>query len=649
METQQKYDWKSRVTRTIHPDSSGSDGKDLLFSYEGCGCAGGQVTTVQGELVPRNDNPNLSARRTQKIYADILGRTKKTEIMNWDNSVYTTTTQTFNGRDQVLQTRQYAGAEGSSTHQTVTMSYDGHGRMKTRHYPIEDSGATTSWIYNNDDSIQQVIDPRNAITTFAYNSRGLMNQISYSVPSPNPSGITTTPTVNFSYDALANRTSMTDGTGTQVYNYDQLSRITSETKTFSALSGNSYTIGYTYNLGGGLKSITDPFNSTVNYANDKTGRVTSVAGTPWAENPSGNYANNIQYRAFGQIEQIDYNLPNSETAQIKLEYDNRLRVNHSEVLKQSSYVMKADFTYFADSRISAKDDLLDNKWDRTMKYDYAGRLSFNQFGMGTSWNSQQKRVYEQTIQYDAFSQMTQRQGEHWGDGIAFSENYTNGRINNFYGSYDASGNVVQQGDIASNPNTFQNTIFDASGRRTVFFDSLKGRFGNVLNTVSEHKTEQLFDGDGRPVVEKIGTRNYHVSQPPSTTLTAEIRTYQVWSSVLGSSLTAITASGNKLETKIFAGNALIAKQFRYVENNQTYDRIEWRTADPVTGTVGVFAYNSQGGGFNTEENEPLGQRVNKDDPQEQPDPIFETRFGSADEIIIPILFSSVVLPAEHLK
>ena len=619
----QKYDWKSRVVRIINTDGVDSptlNDSDQLFSYEGCGCAGGQITTVQGELVPRNDQPNVNARRTQKIYADILGRTKKTEIMNWDNSVYTTTTQIFNGRDQVLQTTQYAGAESSSnTHQDVTMTYDGHGRMKTRHYPIEGTtenpNASTSWIYNNDDSIQQVIDPRNAITTFAYNSRGLMNQISYSVPSPNPSNITTTPNVSFTYDALANRTSMSDGTGTQVYNYDQLSRITSETKTFSTLAGNSFTIGYTYNLGGGLKSITDPFNATVNYTNDKTGRVTGVAGTPWAENPTGNYANNIEYRAFGQVKRMNYTMPN-DNIQINLQYDNRLRVSHSDVTSETitgNYLMKADYSYFADSRVSAKDDLLDNKWDRTMKYDFAGRLTFNQFGLGLgSDGSQMKRVYQQTITYDAFSQMNQRDTLHWDNQASFTETYTNGRIsNNPNIVYDAAGNLTDTTDSIS-PHDFQHTTFDASGRRTAFYGSSKGRWGSILNMVTQHKSGYDFDGDGRPVVEREGYQSYHVNQPPPAPWQPEVRSYQVWSSVLGSSLTTINTNGTKSSTKVFAGNAVIGGEGT---------NFGWRTADPVTGTVGSFSYTAEyGTHFYKEETEPLGQTLHPSDPADIPEP-----------------------------
>jgi hypothetical protein len=95
--TSQVYDWKGRVIQEFN-----TDGTDRLYSYDGCGCAGGQVTTVKSELVPRDDQPTVNARRTQKIYADVLGRSYKTEVLNWDGiTPYTTTVQTFNGRDKL--------------------------------------------------------------------------------------------------------------------------------------------------------------------------------------------------------------------------------------------------------------------------------------------------------------------------------------------------------------------------------------------------------------------------------------------------------------------------------------------------------------------------------------------------------------------
>jgi YD repeat-containing protein len=189
---------------------------------------------VQSELVSRDDDPTQTARRTQKVYEDILGRVYKTEVLNWNASVYSTVVERFNVRDQVLSTRQYAGAENLfNQNQTTSMTYDGHGRLKTQHLPEQDENKNTT--YNSDDSISSVTDARGASAIYNYNGRGLLEQISYGLPNPNPTNIQTAPTVSFSYDAVGNRTQMTDGLGTQTYAYDQLSRLTSETRSFTGL------------------------------------------------------------------------------------------------------------------------------------------------------------------------------------------------------------------------------------------------------------------------------------------------------------------------------------------------------------------------------------------------------------------------------
>ncbi len=109
------------------------------------------------------------------------------------------------------------------------MTYDGHGRMATRHYPIESSSTYTSWAYNANDSISEIIDPRGAITDFTYNSRGLTTQIAYT---PQSGGVDS-PTVDYTYDNLGNRTGMdTDGVSNVTYAYNELSQLTSETTDF---------------------------------------------------------------------------------------------------------------------------------------------------------------------------------------------------------------------------------------------------------------------------------------------------------------------------------------------------------------------------------------------------------------------------------
>ena len=79
-------------------------------------------------------------------------------------------------------------------------------------------------------------------------------------------------TITYSYDAASNRTAMTDGPGTVSYQYDQLSRLLTETRGFTGVG--NYTISYQYNLANDLKSITDPLNSTINYTRDNAGRLT---------------------------------------------------------------------------------------------------------------------------------------------------------------------------------------------------------------------------------------------------------------------------------------------------------------------------------------------------------------------------------------
>ena len=105
--TQQTYDWKGRPLVTTN-----QDGTTKSASYSGCGCAGGEIVTLTDEV-----------NRRQKMYSDVLGREWKTEIFNWDPSVYSTTVSVFNVRDQVTRIKQYAGnapSEASSTNEAAS-------------------------------------------------------------------------------------------------------------------------------------------------------------------------------------------------------------------------------------------------------------------------------------------------------------------------------------------------------------------------------------------------------------------------------------------------------------------------------------------------------------------------------------------------
>ena len=84
----------------------------------------------------------------------------KVEELNWNTSVYATTSYTYNARNQLTQTNQ-AG-------QLRTFTYDNHGRLLTRTTPEQ---GTTTYGYNADDTVQTITDARNAVMTFSYNQR----------------------------------------------------------------------------------------------------------------------------------------------------------------------------------------------------------------------------------------------------------------------------------------------------------------------------------------------------------------------------------------------------------------------------------------------------------------------------------------------
>jgi hypothetical protein len=351
--TSQEYDWKGRTTRTVN-----TDGTDKLISYDGCGCAGGQVTTVKGENITETDwqgsaTTNLG-RRTQKIYADILGRAYKTEIMNWDGATpYTSAVTEFNGRDQAVSTTRYKGAAGSANPEATTFQYDGHGRLKQQHAPSQDAAANISYAYFNDDSVQTATDGRGASVSYTYNdARGLLTRADYSAPQN--SGIQVPTATEFGYDALGNRTWMTDSLGRADYVYDSLSRVTQETRTITNVG--AWTLSYEYGLSGQLKSVNQPDDTTrnVGYEYDRAGSLKKVSGG-FANVPY--YADGIDYRAFGAAKSLTY----GSGKQLTQSYNNLMQLAEYKVADASGEETRTQFDYYADGRVKFVRDKTNNQ------------------------------------------------------------------------------------------------------------------------------------------------------------------------------------------------------------------------------------------------------------------------------------------------
>lgn len=580
--TQQTYDWQGRPVVTTYPDLTTKEA-----SYAGCGCAGGEVMTLtdEGNVI---NFAGAVKKRQKKIYSDVLGRAWKVELLNWDgsgphgtgpnNTVYSTTVTTYNARDQVMQVRQYAGVEGNGTPQDTTTTYDGYGRIASKHIPEQNSGTSTVYTYNADDTVLSVTDARGAIATHSYNNRHLVTQVTYSAPV----GITATLTATFGYDAAGNRTSMTDGFGSKSYTYDQLSRLMSETRTFTSVG--TFALTYTYNLADQLKKITDASNTTINYGYDVAGQLTGVTGSDTLVGGVSNYASGFQYRAFGAVKQASVSTLNSTVS-----YNARMQTTNFNI----SGVVNENYTYNSDGSLKTVANTTDNNWDRAMFYDQVGRITFGAAG-GDARQDFGPVPFLEFFGYNAFNDITYRETETWGGGYYYDTgSYTNHRRSG--STYDADGRVTAI--------TTRTYTYDAAGRNTTLTGQKWMPSGFVATT-----TESGFDGDGVKVRENSGTSG-------SMTLR-----YFLQSTALGGAVVEeLNGSGQKQMGYVFTPSGTeLASQVAGA------NYVLFRQRSPVNTTRrGVFSL----GGATRDEYDPVGARV-RTSPNSPPD----HGGGSAGEI-----------------
>ncbi len=507
--TSQQYDWNGRPTTTTN-----TDGTTVVVDYTGCGCAGSDVTTISGELL-------ADGRRKQKIYKDVLGRVEKTESLNWDGSVYSTVKTAYNALDQAMRVREYAGTESSGTYQDTLMTYDGHARLATHKVPSQTAAST--YAYYTDDRMQSMTDARGASATYTYFNRPLVQSITFDTP-PN-SGITEPAAASYTYDAAGNRTGMTDGTGSTSYHYNTISRLTSETRTFTNVG--SFTITYDYNLGGQLKSLTDPSGAQVTYNHDITGRVQSITGS--GATGTVTYADTATYRAWNGLRSVAYGNGKS------------LAVNYNSRLQPTSFfipgVLSKAYQYNADGQLRYSQDVLNDKFDRSYTYDQLGRVRDALSGPAARGLADtDARPYKQTYSYDAFNHLTQVVGAVWNGATAGSlgpYTYVNDRRN--LATYDADGRVIYGNGI-------QYTI-DARG--------------SVIRAVGDTDDQQMtYDGDGQRVkMETTWEINLGGELETSTTTRYELR-----SSVLDQVINELDENGQKVRGFVYDGGSVLAVQ-----------------------------------------------------------------------------------------
>ena len=569
--THQKYDWKGRVVRKINTDGIDQttlNDSDIIISYEGCGCAGGQITTIESERVPYGTSS--FGRRKQKVYEDTLGRSWKTESFDWDGStVYSTQTQLFDGRDQAVRTRQYSGTDSSSTYQDYTAEYDGFGRVESSHKPEQRNDSNTlkytTYTYNLDDSIQSTTDGRGVVTSYTYNSRGLVTEVSRDVGT---TGIPEANDVTFAYDNLGNRTQMTDGLGQVDYEYDSLSRMISETRDFTdnlpyaPISGSKYKFEYTYDLSG-LKLYKEPFGETVTYTNDKSGRLTQVAGA-WSGG-SQTYANNPHYRAWGALQNLDYG---NGTKMNVTAFNNRLQATEFEVKKDTTSIISKEYEFYADGQVKLSTDNNNAKFDRLFKYDHQARVTNVMSGAEArgSTDTAANIPFGNTFGYDAFDHQSSIYQKHFTNVPTGSFSYThanNRLVGMGNGFYDTDGRQLKSAD-----NVYKAYAYNAAGQMSSSY--FQGMTQNNTVLAYENYETISYSGDGKIV--KIATLHDPVEGDSESDVT-----YQIHSTVLGQTISKAQSGGQKLVSSIVTPGSVIA-----VHHPET---ITWTHRDPNSDSI----------------------------------------------------------------
>jgi YD repeat-containing protein len=592
-----EYDWQGRTTKETN-----TDGTDRLISYDGCGCAGGEIVTIKGEITTATDNSGnqqTTKRRTQKIYSDILGRIKKAEIWDLDGgggSPYSTVVYAYNGRDQITNITEYAGSSSSSVFQETTMTYDGHGRLSTLHRPEErdsnDTATYTTYTYHADDTTATITDPRNAVTAYYYGNvddassseyRALLTKIAFTSPNsniPDPSDIT------LSYDAAGNRTYMSDGSGNISYSYDELARLKAEVKNFSDTLSNAptggYQLHYDYHLTGGIKSVkfhlgsADTNPATVNYSTDKIGRTSSITGSGFYDNfvdrDVTSFVSSVNYRAFGSVKSMTYDT--SESAQVSMDYNAKLLPSSYEVTSSTvrdGYIQKAKYIYNNDGTIKEVGNEVDARFSQYFDYDFAGRLKKNDFG-----TAQTEMPYKQTIGYDAFNNITSRATKTWNfTERNFVASYTNNRkTSGGYQSgidiFDNAGNIVQ--NTINSTNNKRIWKVDASGKISDWEETL-----SYNGALRDEGATLTFDGDGR-VAKRVNRLRIRVYGNEAWNYEPE---YAIFSSVTGKKIATLNSNGQKYQTFVYMGGSLIAEHHQGNTNNS---QVLFKHDDPITGS-----------------------------------------------------------------
>jgi hypothetical protein len=287
---------------------------------------------------------------------------------------------------------------------------------------------------------------------------------------------------------------------------------------------------------------------------------------------------------------------------------------------QTPLTMTWNYDYYADGRLNHAYDANDNRFDRKLDYDHAGRLKEAYSGRearGLAPSNPADSPLRQTFGYDVWGNMTSRSARFWKQAqTPHNVSYLNDRGDDT--DYDAAGNAV---GTTSHVNTF-----DAAGKQTYS----RSQTASDCLAGWAHEIAQAYDGDGRASrreqTRRIDNYDYNYDPPQVTCTTDAEVTYYIYSTALGGAkLVELSVMGDKVRGYVYGGGGRLAKQEVYPTINSY--AVKWHHQNAGTPSWVETAADRS---FERQEMDPLGAEVGVFDPYlYTPNPTYDDVHGDA--------------------
>jgi RHS repeat-associated protein len=380
----------------------------------------------------------------------------------------------------------------TSTWRVRRFTYDSFSRLLTAKNP---EAGTITYAYDVDSNMISKTDARGI--TISYSPAALPIDELHRVRKKTYSN--GDPAVTFTYDsapgvtnAIGKLVSLTDPAGSASYSYDQLGRLSGESRMIFGSGSNQITksLSYSYNLDGSLNSLTYPSGAIVTYTPDSAGRILSAVDS----GHSISYATAATYQADGQMTAfVSGNAINNAFT-----YNKRLQpINMSAIAPSlpppNQTVFSVGYNFHLgngnNGNVYGITNYKDANRNQTFTYDPLNRLISAQ-NTGTDCNAitvnGKTKYWGNNYVYDAWGNLYQKNVTKCGaENLGITILNTN-RIGTAGYGYDDAGNMT------ANATDAVNATFDAESRISTA-------------TKSGSTTTYVYDSDGNRVKKTNGS------------------------------------------------------------------------------------------------------------------------------------------------